>query len=247
MLRQVVIALGMLAASASRPAAADPGPAPIRTLVYSVQVSETRRNEEHTSGFRSGGRGATTMGSARVDRQSSVSDEGTLTVNVIAATADGGLAVDAAFAGKNSNQPALRIAIFPNGRLAYDPHAELSIATLRVLPLLARGLTAERDVSPGVTWSTAVPNAASGTVAYRVDHVEGERATLAIQPHAVLPGPTGYVEDDVATALYATDRLCPISYHLDAQSHHQPGMDQYVTVSDRLHAQLVSDTFEKKR
>lgn len=244
MLRHVVIAMGVLAASTASARAADP--TPIRTLIYSVTITETTRNEEHTSGFRDGGRGATPIGSARVDRQSSVADEGTLTVKVIAATGDGGLAVDASYAGKNSNQPVVRIAIFPDGRLTYNPSAEVSIATLRVLPLLARGLTAERNVSPGSVWSTSVPVPASGTIAYRVDHVDGEKATLAIQSHAVMPGPRGYIEDGVATALYATDRLCPISYQLDALAHHQPDVDQYVTVNDRIRAELVSDTFDKK-
>jgi hypothetical protein len=245
MLRRALILLG-LAITAVAPAAAAEPRAPLRTLVYTIAYSTQARNEERTSGFTSTGN-AVPMGNASIDRTADVNDDGTLTIDVVAATNDGGLVVDAAFAGKTTTQPGMRVAIFSDGRLSYDPRQTLSAEAARVLPLLARGLIAGRDISPGSTWSASAPFGSSrGTMTYRVKHVEGERVDLTIQGTITVPGPRGFSEVDEGSTTYATDRLCPIAYELDAHSRHQPSAEQYVTESAHLSARLVSDSFEKR-
>ncbi|HTJ27582.1 MAG TPA: hypothetical protein VMA36_15585 [Candidatus Limnocylindria bacterium] len=255
--RSFLALLSFLALAGMVGAAPAAAPKPLRTLVYAIAYATRARNEELTSGFtgavnmgnaRGGQRlpAAATAGDATVDRQADVSDDGTLTINVIAATGDGGLVVDAAFAGKTTTQPTIRVAIFADGRLSYDPRDTLSAQAGRVLPLLARGIIANRDVSPGSSWSTAVPFAqARGSTLYRVVHVDGERAELAIERQMTVEGPRGFSEQDHGTATYATDRLCPLAFELDAYARHQPAPDQYVTESAHLSAKLISDTFSK--
>jgi hypothetical protein len=240
------VTVALLAAVA--PVIGAEAPKSIRTLVYAIAYAARTRNEEHTSGFtgKAGGPANIAEGNAAVERVADVNDDGTLTIEVIAATSDGGLVVDSTFAGRATNQPSIRVAIFPDGRLSYDPRAVLSVEATHVLPLLARGVIAGRDVSPGSSWTTAVPYpAARGSTIYHVTHVEGDRADLAIESEMTESGPRGFSEHGHGTATYATDRLCPLLYELQAQSRHQPTPEQYVTATAHLTAKLVSDTFAK--
>ena len=219
---------------------------PLRTLVYAVSFTARNSAEEKTSGFLGGDQGSIKVGSATVKRASNVDDSGTLTVDVVAATLDGALAVDASFAGKTTNQPPVRVAIFSDGRITFDPRYELAPQTTRLLPLLARGFIADRDVSPGSSWQVAAPPPLRGTMTYVVRALRAEQATLSIEGDLALVGPQGYDEHDSGTATYATDRLCPLTYDLTARSRHQTTTEQYVTTSAHLTASLVSDTFAPK-
>lgn len=245
--RSLLIVVALLAGSA--PASAADTSQPLRTLVYAISYATKMRNEEHTSGFtgKAGGPAATSVGSAAIERVADVNDDGMLTIGVIAATRDGGLVVDASFAGKATSQPTVRVAIFSDGRLSYDPRTPLSVEAAHVLPLLARGIVAGRDVSPGSTWTSGVPAASGkGSTTYHVTHVEGDRAEFSFDSEMMQPGPQGFSEQDHGTVTYATDRLCPLVFDLDAHSHHQPTADQYVTANAHMTAKLVSDTFAKK-
>ena len=236
------------AVACSAPLAASGADAPItplRTLVYSVQVSTLTKSEEQTSGFNAGGNGGS-IGHGAVARSAEASDDGSLTVNVIGATPDLGLVVDAAYAGKNTHQPAIRVAIFPDGRLGYDPARQLSLEAARILPLLARGLLNGRDLAAGATWKTDAPEPAKGVMTYRIIDVRGTQATIGIEAELKVPGPRGYDEQDQSKTTYATDRVCPVIVDLQARTRHSPSGEQYVTTSVHLTASLVSDSFAKK-
>jgi hypothetical protein len=217
---------------------------PMRTLVYAIVYSAENRNNEQTSGFSGGGGGAGTAG-GMVTRVSQSGDDGTLTVNVIAAPPDGGLVVDCTFAGKSTQQTALRVAIFSDGRLSMPPDAVLSPAASYMLPLLARGLVADRSIEPGATWSRPMAAPAKGTTTFRVTGVNGDNATLKIDGSVSVPGARGYDETDDGTAVYDTAKLAPVSYDLTAMSRHVMA-EQYITSNVRLTAKLVSDSFGAK-
>jgi len=217
---------------------------PLRTLVYTIVYSAQDRNDEHISGFNSGGNGPGTPGNV-ITRVSDSGDNGTLTVNVVAATPDGGLVVDAAFDGKSTQQPALRVAIFPDGRLSTPPDAVLSPIAAYLLPLLARGLVADRQIELGATWSQPVAAPAKGVTTFRVMLVDGDKATLKIEGSVSVRGTRGYDETDAGTAVYDTEKLAPVSYDLVVTLRHAVA-EQYVTSSARLTAKLVSDSFGAK-
>jgi hypothetical protein len=242
-----LLALAVAAALAAPLAAsaADAPAKPMRTLVYAVQLSTTTKNEEQTSGFTGGG-GGSSMGHGAVARTSEASDDGSLTIDVVGATPDLGLVVDAAFTGKNSRQSAIRVAIFPDGHLSFDPAKQLSVEAARILPLLARGLLNGRDVAPGTTWKTDAPEPAKGATTYRIIDVHGMQATIGIESDIKVPGPRGFDEQDQGKTTYATDRVCPVIVDLQARSRHSPSAEQYVTTSMHLTASLVSDSFAKK-
>ena len=221
-------------------------PKPLRVLVFDVTYSAHSKRATKSSGLMNGdprlGLTRNVNGSGTNERQIDGSDSGKLTVDVVAATAEGALVVDAAFRGINS-QPPVRVVVFADGRLSWNPAQTLSPPAQRVLPLLARGLTTDKDVSPGSSWSIPAPAPERGELTYRVRHVDGERATIDIEGTR---GTSGADEYQHASTIYATDLLAPISLALDAHIHRQIGVDDALTTEAHLTATLVSDSFAKK-
>ena len=136
-----------------------------------------------------------------------------------------------------------RVAVYPDGRLSVDPTHPLVPEVSRILPLIARGFIAERDVSTGSTWRVPAPAPAKGSTTYRVQSSDGKRALIAIEAVLSMPGPTGFDESAQGTTTYATDLVSPVSYELTARIRRQLSMDQSMTTNARITATLVSDSF----
>jgi hypothetical protein len=251
-----LLALGIVAAFAVPVAAtaADQPIKPLRTLVYTVQSTAHSTHEKKTSGFNAAyGTNPMGLGSAGVSSGNGTAeigldgnDSGTLTIDVIAATPDGGLVVDSAYAGQLSSQPKIRVALYPDGRLGADPAKPLGPEALHILPLLARGFVANRDVSPGSSWTMSAPPPAKGTTTYRVSGLDGDRATIALEGSISLPGANGFDESDRGTTTYATNLISPLSYDVTARIRRQIGVDESVTTDTHMKVTLVSDSFAKK-
>ena len=250
-----LLALGVVAAFAvpAVSVAADQPIKPLRSLVYTVQSSAHSTHEKKTSGFNgSYGSGQPGMGAGVSSGNGTAgvgldgNDSGTLTIDVIAATPDGGLVVDTAYAGQLSSQPKIRVALYPDGRLSADPSKPLGPEALHILPLLARGFVANRDVSPGSSWTMSAPPPAKGSTTYRVSGLDGDRATIALEGSISLPGVNGFDETDRGTTTYATNLISPVSYDVTARIHRQLGVDEAVTTDTHMTVTLVSDTFAKK-
>ncbi len=247
-MRAASLGLGfvLLIAPATLARAAD-APKTLRTLTYDVAYTLQTTRDSRVSGLTGGAPHGQESGRAAVQRGFIANDHGTLRVDVIAAPADGSLVVDASYEGREVKQPPLRIAIFPDGSLSYDPKRLLSAQARRVLPLLARGVLADHDVSPGSSWTTPLPKPANGTTTYTVSHREDTRATIAIAADFIVPGPAGYEEHDDGTTTYATDVLCPVTYDARFRIREQLNPDQLESSDSHVTATLVSDTFAKKR
>ncbi|GAC1583573.1 MAG: hypothetical protein NVS3B7_18930 [Candidatus Elarobacter sp.] len=243
--RSLALAAVLSVLAPAFPAVAADSPAALRTLVYDLSFSTLTTRREQTSGF-SGALdgGSVTAGHGAVDRRFAADDRGKLTVAVVAATADGGLVADVTFGGRNSAQPPVRVAIFRDGRVSYDPKAPILPAAVRLLPFLARGFITGKTVAPGEFWSVPLPPPTAGTATYHVSHVEGERATIAVDSLGSIPGASEHVE---GTTTYATDLLAPISLDLVARAHRQASAEQSDTIDVHVTAALLSDTFQNPR
>jgi hypothetical protein len=240
-------------------ASAADAPAPtkvLRQLVYDVTYSARTTHEVKSSGF-NGGYGGSGAGNGEVNTGAAAGngtasqymngdERGKLTIAVIAATQDGGLVVDTSFAGPTNPQPTTRVAVYADGRLSYDPAHPLAPETARMLPLIARGFIADRDVAAGSTWSVSAPAPAKGSTTYKVQNSDGHIARIAIEGVWSMPGPTGFDEADQGVTTYATDVISPLSYDLTARIHRQLGIDQSATTNAHLTATLVSDSLAKK-
>ena len=116
-----------------------------------------------------------------------------------------------------------------------------------MLPLIARGFIAERDVSAGLdAGASRRPHPAKGSTTYKVQSSDGHLARIAIEGVWSVPGPTGFDESDQGVTTYATDVVSPLSYDLTARIRRQLGIDQSATTSAHLTATLVSDSMAKK-
>jgi|GEM_PF-748284 hypothetical protein len=248
-----------LAAPLAASAADTPAPVkPLRQLVYDVTYTAHTTHEVKSSGFNSGYGGGSGMasdtgsgsgvaaGSGSASQYMNGDDRGKLAIDVIAATNDGGLVVDASFTGTVNVQPKTRVAIFEDGRMSADPAHPLAPEVARMLPLIARGFIANRDVSAGSTWNMPAPAPAKGSLTYRVQSTDGQRARIAIEGVWSIPGANGFDESDQGVTNYATDVVSPVSYDLTARIHRQLGIDQSMTTSAHLTATLVSDSFAKR-
>jgi hypothetical protein len=186
------------------------------------------------------------VGKGSVARGFGSNDRGTLQVDVIAATGDGGLVVDVTYEGREARQPVLRVAILPDGRLLFDPKRQLSAQARRLLPMLSRGMLANRDVSPGSEWSTPFAAPARGETKYRITHVDDRRAQITITADAIVSGPSGYDEHADGTTTYATDVLCPTAYDIRIRVRQQLTPETLESSDAHVTATLVRDTFAKR-
>ncbi len=235
--------------------AADAPAKPLRQLVYDVTYSARTTHEVKSSGFNGGYGGGggngevnsgVAAGSGAASQYMNGDDRGKLAIDVIAATIDGGLVVDASFTGTVNVQPKTRVAIFEDGRISADPAHPLAPEAARILPLIARGFIANRDVSPGSAWNVPAAAPAKGSTTYRVQSSDGRLARIAIESVWSMPGANGFDESDQAVTTYSTDFVSPVSYDLTARIHRQLGIDQSMTTSAHLTASLVTDSFAKR-
>jgi len=255
-----LLALGVLigfAAPLAASAAGEAPAAPLRSLVYDITYSAHSTHEKKTSGFNSaygtGITAAASSGPAGVSSGNGTAgvgldgtDAGRLTIDVIAATKDGGLVVDASYTSKLSTQPKMRVALFPDGRLSADPNVRLGTEALHILPLLSRGFIADRDVSPGSSWTVQAPPPAKGSTTYRVSQLHEQQATIVLEGSMSVPGVSGFDESDRGTTTYATDLISPVSYDLNARIRRQIGVEETITTDTHITATLVHDSFAKK-
>jgi hypothetical protein len=230
-------------------ASAADAPKPIRELVYDVTYSAHTTHETKSSGFNGaygGGQNGVSgapSGEGSESHMMDGSDHGTLTLDVIAATPDGGLVVDTSFTGGATVQPVTRVAVFADGRLSADPNHPLCPEAVRVLPLIARGFVANRDVSSGASWTTTSASPAQGSTTYHVNHLDGQQATIGIEGTF---SAAGGQESDRGTTVYATDVVSPISLDLTSTTRRQLSIDTTQTTTAHVTAKLVSDSFARK-
>lgn len=229
--------------STVRGAAAAASP-PLRTLVYDVSLSIVTTTQERTADAH---RSVVARGSATTEHSTLTTDRGKLTVNVVTASEDGRLIVDATFAGSSPRPATIRVAISKSGELFGEPNTPVNAASAAVLPLLGRGLLDGRDVSPGSTWDVSPPGTSTGTITYRVVHTDRDLADFTITAQVSTRGPAGFDLQTNAKAAYDMVRLCPIHYDITNVLRSEPNPSSYVTATTHIVADLVTDTFANRK
>ena len=242
--RLLAVTLAIGAVCTAAPAGAADPVKPLRVIVYDVSYASTTVRREKTSGFDANGMSG--GGSPFVEHRFSSDDAGALTISIVAATPDGGLVADCAFTGKNYTQPTVRVAIFKDGRLSFDPHASLVPEATALLPLLSRGLVADRTIDVASSWSVPAAQPATGETTYKVVSIDGARAKLGIQSAISVKAPPPFTESTTGEMVYTTDVLSPVSLDLHSTVRRTVNGDQSDTVDSYVTAKLRSDTFAKQ-
>jgi hypothetical protein len=245
--RSLALSVALAVVAGAGTAGAGEALKPLRVMVYDVIYSTSTLRREHTSGFTGSEFGGSVAGLGLVDRRFGSDDTGTLTVSIVAATRDGGLVADVTFAGRSVNQSTVRVAILRDGGLTYDPRLALSPAATGLLPFLARGLLAERNVNVDSAWTVAARPPAAGQTTYKVVATDGDRATIEIESAIAVRGAAAFAESTQGRALYATELLSPLSLDLHSTVRRDVSAEETDTVDSRLSAKLRSDVFPQAR
>jgi hypothetical protein len=234
----------MLAALAA-PESDRVGMRPLRTLVYRVSYGvstqvESRRPVGSESGL-------TRLGpppqpdSGKDVELLRTTNSGTLRVDVITLRA-GVLVVDEQLEGSERSQPTLRVAIFPNGLLTYDPSRQLAPEARLLLPLLSGKFFGDRAIDRGDQWSMPWLAPSKGETHYTVAAIDGDLATLRLEG----AGSQGNVSrQDSATMTYETRQLDPVHYEYIGTDRDASTVSAYRVDRIALEADLISDTFAK--
>jgi hypothetical protein len=234
-----------LALCAAAPGAAQQSVKPLRTLTFAVAYSVRATATAHYSGLGGIGQMGERIAAKPPGFQEygfSGDESGTVRVEVVAATADLGLVVDASYEGKTKQLP-VRVAIFPDGRLTHDPKLTLAPQCVELLPLLARGLLAEYGYDPGSSWTLPAIEPATGTRTFRVAAATETTSTVTLAADLAVKGPQGYEEHQEGTFTYDRRLSTPVRFDTRIVLRRGAGLEQS---ESHLTAQLATDTFVRK-
>lgn len=117
----------------------------IRHMVFKVGVSTSTQLEVRRSGIGTPGHQVSGGNADKYNAGAQVT--GTLSVDVVAATADQGLVVDIMEDAQTRKAPRVRVGVYPNGSLVYDFSQTVNDEEAVLLRFLARGLIASSLVA----------------------------------------------------------------------------------------------------
>jgi hypothetical protein len=242
----VVFALPLMIAALAAPEPDRAAMHPLRTLVYRFNYGvstlvENRGPIGDQSGMSRFGPPPPPVGPVKDAESLRTTNSGTLRVDVITLRA-GVLVVDEQLDGTERSQPPLRVAIFPNGLLTYDPKRQLAPEARLLLPLFSGKFFGDRAIDRGDQWSMPWLAPSKGETRYTVAAIDGDLATL----HLEGAGSQGNVSrQDSATMTYETRQLDPVHYEYTGTDRDATTLAAYRVDHIVLDAELISDTFAK--
>jgi hypothetical protein len=239
MLRPLLV-LAAVFATASQALALDAPAKPLRTLVYTVDYVGVSVRREQTAGF------GASVGHGITERNRDIDEHGKLTVAIIAASQDGGLVADVSYAGSSTVQDTVRVAIFSDGRLSYDPKTPLCVEAATLVPYLARGFAADHAIEAGQSWKTPEAPPATGATTYTVTTVDDPHADISIVANVAVTGPSGFTEQSTGKTTYNVRVQCPLSLDLELITHREISISESDNTRVNFAAKLASDTFPSR-
>jgi hypothetical protein len=233
------------AAFALVPARAADAPPPLkvlRHLSFDAIVDAKSVEEDKVSGFD----GTSASGTQSAPRAAGIR-RSTIVVDIVAATADGGLAADVSEKGDGISEPPMRVGITAKA-LLFDPRRPLSPEASTLLHYLARDFMAAGDIAAGSSWTEQ--NDAGGTTSrmtYRVAAVDADAKTvdLRITGASSAVGPNGFAATSEGTVTYDTASLVPLAFTVATRSVAR-SMERTVTTTSTVSATLRDDSFRHR-
>ena len=237
------LALVVLCASVAAPvaAAAAESPKPLRTLAYDLQmtVGVVRSVERDAIG---------TAGSTHGDFAGGAESKGTITVDILAATADGGLVADVRERANDRSRPVVRVAITAAGALTYDPKQSHNITDEEdtLLRWLARGFLTADDRSAGAAWNVDTSTGSTRAAEhYRVVAADGATLQLEYKAESKSSGLGGGDMTRAGGLVYDAKLSVPRSAHYKDIVHRQQ-LGSFDTTEMAVQLTLTADTLAAK-
>ncbi len=241
MMNRTLVAVVVCAALAAPLAATAQTSKPLRTLTYDLQMSVgvVRSVQRDAIG---------TAGSTHGDFAGGAESKGTITVEVIAATTDGGLVADVRENAATRSRPVVRVAITAAGGLTYDPKQAHNVTDEEdtLLRWLARGFVGADDRSAGAAWN--IDTSAAGTRAaehYRVVTADGSLLHLEYKAESKSSGLGGGDMTRAGTLVYDAKLAVPESASYKDIVHRQQ-LGSFDTTEMSVQYKLTSDSLAKK-
>jgi hypothetical protein len=235
----LVAVLGSGAAAAATPA--DPPLKVLRHLTFDVSVDVESKTETKVAGF-----DGATSGTA-ADDTGSTATHGTISVDVVGVTADGGLVVDVSEDAATRRALPVRVGVTDKA-LFYDPTRTVTDEERRLLHYLARDFVKSGELAPGTTWVDDMSAAnVSDRTTYKVTTVDADAKTIGLEivGDTTATGPSGYVTRSFGTMTYDTGVLVPQNVTLSTRTNIQ-AVGRLTTVDTKLAFALRDDSFRKK-
>ncbi|HYZ16028.1 MAG TPA: hypothetical protein VE591_06485 [Candidatus Acidoferrum sp.] len=218
---------------------------PIRTLQYSLAMIVGPARESRTNG----GLGSATSPDPWTGRSVGASGyeaKGSVFVDVLATTQDGGLLVDVSETATGRAFPKARISVSSDGRLSYDAKEQPNVSDeeLSLLRWLARGFySADRATDPGTSWNVDANNGGvRSSERYRVISNSGGKVNLDYKFESMA---NGYTVTRLGNVLYDTRLTVPVqvNYRGEMRTDRLGAAD---TTSSSVALSLTADSFNRK-
>jgi hypothetical protein len=183
-------------------------------------------------------------GSGRTVTVGGYEAKGTISVDVLAATLDGGLLVGTAENTTGRVIPKMIVSIGGDGRLSYDPKLQptLSDEEAALLHWLARTFYADRGTDPGTTWVVDLSTGQAKSVErYRVISNTDGKVNLEYRLDANGNTPATYTLTRFGNVVYDTKLTVPVqaSYRGDQRDRANAAL----TTTTAVAINLTADSF----
>jgi hypothetical protein len=218
-------------------------PPPLRSLRYDVQI--TVGNVRTVQ--RNGAYGYETN---HEQVPAAAEGRGTISIDVIAATADAGLVVDISEEAMSRSRGKIRVAIRGDGALLYDarglaPITEEEDALLR---LLARDFYGEHPTAPGTTWSVDLGGeSVRGVARFGVVSAEGTDVTLSYHTELRVSGAHAFDALRDGRLVYDRRLAVPRSLVYRGESRAGGASSAYDFTDVSVQLTLRSDSFAERK
>jgi hypothetical protein len=212
--------------------AADAPAKVIRHMTFAATYNFQSTIDTTVSGIGGPASGIASNAGAATDRRSTIS------VDVVAATADGGLVVDVS----ETSTPVFRAGI-STSELLIPPYATVTEEEQALLPYLARGFVQSDTVSAGATWTTKPSGAASGQTTYTIKSVDEGAHTIAvaISGSSSVTGPNSSDATTTGSMTYDIRKVVPLKLNLTTRTVVSRG-DRLVTAIAHIESTLRDDS-----
>jgi hypothetical protein len=242
--RAVACACALVAAVAFRPAAAvaaDPPLKVLRHLTFDVSVGIDSETQTKVAGFDGAVSGLAS------DNNGTTIGRGTISVDVVGATTDGGLVVDVSEDAPPRRAPVVRVGITEKA-LLYDPARVVTDEERTLLHFLARAFVGATELAPGTAWTEDMSAGATrDRTTYTVTSVDVPAKTVALDivGSSSASGPNGFDTRTRGTMTYDTGVLVPSAIEIRTDTNIQ-NVGRLTTVKTTLTATLKDDSFRAR-
>jgi hypothetical protein len=240
--RVIVSTLAVALAQPTFAADATPPLKVLRHLEFTMTVDESSTTETKVAGFDAG-----SASGRATDYNGGIDAHGTIAVDVVAATTDGGLVVDVSEDAVSRKATTVRVGIL-NGKLLYDPHAVVTEEERTLLAFLARDFVKPDALDAGTTWVGDAAAGESGHTTYTVKSVDADAKTVALDfvGETAMSGPDGYTASTQGSMTYDTGVSVPRVFSVWRRTHvTNPG--RLTTIDMRMSATLHADSLQKPK